>query len=47
MGLSVPEVVSGLKTAMAYAQEQLETLVVHSVDLEKLRDAKARFITIF
>merc|ERR1719427_345584 len=30
MGLSVPEVVSGLQTAMNYAQEQLETLVVHS-----------------
>ena len=41
MGLSVPEVVSGLQTAMNYAQEQLETLVVHSVDLEKLREPKA------
>ena len=41
MGLSVPEVVAGLQTAMAFAQEQLETLVVHSVDLEKLRDPEA------
>ena len=35
MGLSVPEVVSGLQTAMRYAQEQLDSLVVHTVDLEK------------
>lgn len=41
MGLSVPEVVAGLQTAMTFAQEQLETLVVHSVDLEKLRDPEA------
>ena len=30
MGLSVPEVVSGLKTALSYAQEQLESLTIHS-----------------
>ena len=30
MGLSVPEVVSGLKTALSYAQEQLESLISHS-----------------
>ena len=30
MGLSVPEVVSGLKTALNYAQEQLESLTIHS-----------------
>ena len=30
MGLSVPEVVSGLKTALGYAQEQLESLTIHS-----------------
>ena len=30
MGLSVPEVVSGLKTALTYAQEQLESLTIHS-----------------
>jgi len=41
MGLSVPEVVSGLKTALTYAQEQLESLTIHSVDLEKLRDVEA------
>jgi len=38
MGLAVPEVVSGLKKALAYAQEQLDSLCVYSVDLEKLRD---------
>jgi len=41
MGLAVPEVVSGLRTALQYAQEQLESLVVHSVDLEQLRNAEA------
>ena len=30
LGLSVPEVVSGLKTALSYAQEQLESLTIHS-----------------
>jgi len=46
MGLSVPEVVSGLKTAMTYTQEQLESLTIHSVDLEKLRDVEAVAIAI-
>jgi len=46
MGLSVPEVVSGLKTALSYAQEQLESLTIHSVDLEKLRDVEAVAIAI-
>jgi len=46
MGLSVPEVVSGLKTAMTYTQEQLESLTIHSVDLEKLRDPEAVAIAI-
>jgi len=41
MGLAVPEVVSGLKKAFQYAQEQLESLCVYSVDLEKLRDEEA------
>ena len=30
MGLSVPEVVSGLITALSYAQEQLESLINHT-----------------
>merc|ERR550519_1776151 len=46
MGLSVPEVVSGLKTAMTYAQEQLESLTIHSVGLDKLRDVEAVAIAI-
>ena len=41
MGLAVPEVVSGLRVALNYAQEQLESLCVYSVDLEKLRDEAA------
>lgn len=41
MGLAVPEVVSGLKKGFQYAQEQLESLCVYSVDLEKLRDEEA------
>jgi len=41
MGLAVPEVVSGLRQALNYAQEQLESLCVYSVDLEKLRDEAA------
>lgn len=41
MGLAVPEVVSGLKVALGAAQEQLDSLCVHSVDLDKLRDIDA------
>jgi len=41
MGLAVPEVVSGLKKALQYAQTELESLCVYSVDLEKLRDEAA------
>merc|ERR1719434_259732 len=40
MGLSVPEVVSGLQVALDPAKTQLEGLVVHSVSLDKLRDPK-------
>ena len=40
MGLSVPEVCSGLQVALDHAKTQLEGLVVHSVSLDKLRDPK-------
>jgi len=41
MGLSVPEVCSGLQSGLEHARTQLDSLVTHSVDLEKLRDPKA------
>lgn len=41
MGLSVPELCSGLKTGLEFARTSLEELTVHSVDLEKLRDPVA------
>jgi len=41
MGLAVPEVVSGLNVALEHARQQLETLSVHNVALDKLRDIDA------
>lgn len=38
MGLSVPELVSGLSAALAFAAKELDDLVVHSVDLEQIRN---------
>jgi len=41
MGVSVPEICSGLQAGLDHARKQLDSLVVHSVDLEKLRDVEA------
>lgn len=41
MGLSVPELVGGLQVALEHARTQLDALVVHSVDLEQLRNVDA------
>jgi T-complex protein 1 subunit theta len=41
MGLAVPEVVEGLEIALKRARLEMDSLVVHNVDLEQLREVES------